>query len=75
MKRSGLVEGGASEAQIQGFLAEGDQTANTFRVPRNFKEAASEAARLRDVSFSAFLCSRLIDELASGKHMARKRDA
>lgn len=74
MKRSGHVEGGASEAQIQWFLAEGDQTANTFRVPRNLKEVASEAARLRDVSFSAFLCSRLIDELASGKHMARKRD-
>ena len=74
MKRSGLVEGGAGEAQIQGFLAEGDQTASTFRVSRNLKEAASEAARLRDVSFSAFLCSCVIDELASGKHMARKRD-
>ena len=73
MKRSELVEGGASEAQIQGFLAEGDQTANTFRVPRNLKEAASEAARLRDVSFSAFLCSCGIAELASGKRMARKR--
>ena len=69
MKRSGLVEGGAGEAQIQGFLAKGDQTANTFRVPRNLKEAASEAARLRDVSFPAFLRSCVIDELAS----ARKR--
>ena len=73
MKRSGLAEGGASEAQIQGFLAEGDQTASTFRVSRSFKEAASEAARLRDVSFSAFLCSCVIDELTSGKRMARKR--
>ena len=32
MKYSELVEGGASETQIQGFLAEGDQTAITFRV-------------------------------------------
>lgn len=67
MKYSELVEGGASETQIQGFLAEGDQTAITFRVPRNLKEAAAEAAKLRGVSFSAFLRSCVINELASGR--------
>ena len=67
MKYSELVEGGASETQIQGFLAEGDQTAITFRFPRNLKKAASEAAKLRGVSFSAFLRSCVINELASGR--------
>ena len=67
MKYSELVEGGASETQIQGFLAEGDQTAIPFRVPRNLKKAAAEAAKLRGVSFSAFLRSCVINELASGR--------
>ncbi|WP_249113763.1 hypothetical protein [Atopobium sp. oral taxon 416] len=67
MNYSELVEGGASETQIQGFLAEGDQTAVTFRVPKNLKEAATETARLRGVSFSAFLRSCVINELTSGR--------
>lgn len=33
MKYSELVEGGASETQIQGFLAKGDQTPLPFASP------------------------------------------
>lgn len=64
MKYSELVESGATEAQKQDFLSEGDATAITLRVPRNLKEAAAEAAQHKGVSFSAFVRMCLIDELS-----------
>lgn len=64
MKYSELVESGASEARRQGFLAEGEQMAITLRVPKNLKDAAVEAARLRGVSFSAFIRNCVINELS-----------
>lgn len=64
MKYSELVEGGATEAERQSFLAEGVPRPITLRVPQNLKEAAAEAARLRGVSFSAFVRTCLINELA-----------
>lgn len=63
MKYSDLVESGATETKRQDFLAEGDPTPITLRVPRNLKDAAVEAARLRGVSFSAFVRSCVINEL------------
>ena len=44
MKYSELVESGATEAKRQDFLAEGEQTPITLRVPKNLKDAAAEAA-------------------------------
>ena len=64
MKYSELVESGATEAKRQDFLAEGEQTPITLRVPKNLKDAAVEAARLRGVSFSAFIRNCIINELA-----------
>lgn len=63
MKYSELIESGATETERLGFLAEGDPTPITLRVPRNLKDAAAEAARLRGVSFSAFVRSCVINEL------------
>ncbi len=63
MKYSDLVESGATETKRQDFLAEGDPTPITLRVPRNLKDAAVEAARLRGVSFSAVVRSCVINEL------------
>ena len=40
MKYSELVECGATEARRQDFLAEGEQTPITLRVPKNLKDAA-----------------------------------
>ena len=60
MKYSELVESGATEAKRQDFLAEGEQTPITLRVPKN----AAGAARLRGVSFSAFIRNCIINELA-----------
>lgn len=64
MKYSELMESGATAAQRQGFLTEGEQTAITLRVPKNLKDAAAEAAKLRGVSFSAFIRNSIINELA-----------
>ena len=64
MKYSELVESGATEAKRQDFLAEGEQTPITLRGPKNLKDAAAEAARLRGVSFSAFIRNCIINELS-----------
>lgn len=64
MKYSELVEGGASDSQRKDFLAVGEQTPITLRVPKNLKDAAAEEARLRGVSFSAFIRNCIINELA-----------
>ena len=63
MKYSELVESGATEVRRQDFLADGEQTPITLRVPKNLKDAAVEAARLRGVSFSAFIRNCIISEL------------
>ena len=64
MKYSELVEKGASEARRQDFLAIGEPTPITLRVPKNLKDAAVETARLRGVSFSAFIRNCIINELS-----------
>lgn len=63
MKYSELVDRKTPGGQLQEFLADGDPVAITLRVPRNLKEAAAEAARLRGVSFSAFIRNCVINEL------------
>ena len=67
MKYSELVEGGASDSQRKDFLAVGEPTPITLRVPKNLKDAAVEQARLRGVSFSAFVRNCIINEL-SGRY-------
>ena len=64
MKYSECIEGGATEAQRQDFLAMGKPTPVTLRMPENLKNAAAETARLRGMSFSAFVRTHIIDELA-----------
>ena len=64
MKYSELVEGGASDSQRKDFLAVGEPTPITLRVPKNLKDAAAEEARLRGVSFSAFIRNCIINELS-----------
>ena len=64
MKYSELVEGGASDSQRKDFLAVGEPTPITLRVPKNLKDAAAEEARLRGVSFSAFVRNCIINELS-----------
>lgn len=67
VKYSDFVESGATQTQRMDFLSEGVPTPITLRVPRNLKEAATETARLRGVSFSAFVRSCIINELSEGE--------
>lgn len=60
-----LLSQGTPEADVRTYLAEGDTTAITIRIPSNLKAAAAEAASMRGMSFSAFIRGCLIDELAS----------
>ena len=64
MKYSELVEGGATDSQRKDYLAVGEPTPITLRVPKNLKDAAAEEARLRGVSFSAFIRNCIINELS-----------
>lgn len=63
MKYTDLIEQGSSEAQFRAFLSEGEPTPVTLRIPRNLKDAATETARLRGVSFAAFVRGCIISEL------------
>lgn len=41
----------------------GDMAAITIRIPRNLRDAGKEAAALKGVSFSAFVCMCMLNEL------------
>lgn len=64
VKYSELVHSGASRIELQEQLVGGEMTTITMRISKNLKEAGVEAARLRGVSFSAFIRSCMIDELS-----------
>lgn len=66
MRFSDLVESDASGTEKREYLADGEMTAITFRIPRNLKEAAQDEARNRGISFSAFVRSCMIQELSRG---------
>lgn len=59
-----LIERKATEREIQEYLADGKSTAITLRIPSNLHESAKEAAKLRGVSFSAFVRNCMIQELS-----------
>ncbi|MGO5474726.1 hypothetical protein [Parafannyhessea sp. LCP19S3_B1] len=63
MKYSDLVEDGANDNKKQEFLAGDGMASITIRIPKNLRDAGKEAATLRGVSFSAFICVCMIDEL------------
>lgn len=67
MRYSDLVEAQATETEIRTFLTEGELIAVTFRIPKNLKNAAMEASSLQGMSFSAFVRSCMIQELANKK--------
>ena len=67
MKYSDLLSKNPSETEIQKYLADGDQTAITIRIPKNLTEAAVEAAELKGMSFSAYIRNCLIADLSSGR--------
>lgn len=59
-----LIKSEASATDIQAYLAEGDQTAITIRIPKNLRDSAKEAAILRGTTFSALIRECVINELS-----------
>lgn len=64
MRYAELVESNATEREIQEYLANGETTTITLRIPGNLHESAKEAAALRGMSLSAFVRSCMIQELS-----------
>ena len=68
MKRySDLLERGASESEIQSFLAEGASVPVTIRIPSNLRDSAKEAASMTGMSYSAFVRMCIIEKLSKRK--------
>lgn len=67
MEYAELIKNNASPTDIQQYLAEGDVTAITIRIPRNLRDSAKEAAAMRGMAFSAFVRMCLIEELKKGE--------
>ena len=59
-----LVDSKASETDIRRYLVEGERVSVTMRVPDTLRDAAKEEAALRGMSFSAFVRTCMIEELA-----------
>ena len=58
-----LIKSGADPTDVQRFLADGEMTAITIRIPKNLRDSAKEAAELRGMSFSALVRAGLIQQL------------
>ncbi len=58
-----LVRNGTAEEDLRRHLASGDMEATTIRIPRNLKDAITEEADLKGISFSAQLRMCAIDAL------------
>lgn len=61
-----LLKNETCAADMQKYLAEGDMTAITIRIPKNLRDAAKEASTMRGMGFSAFLRMCMIEELTKG---------
>lgn len=59
-----LIKSNPDETEIRSFLVEGDQVSVTLRIPDTLRDAAKEEAALRGMSFSAFVRTCMIEELA-----------
>ena len=59
-----LIKGNPGETEIRSFLVDGEQVSVTLRIPDTLREAAKEEAALQGMSFSAFVRTCMIEELA-----------
>ena len=57
-----LIKSNPDETEIRSFLVDGDQVSVTLRIPDTLRDA--EEAALRGMSFSAFVRTCMIEELA-----------
>lgn len=68
MSYSDLLKAGVGGTELRSYLVDGEVVPVTMRIPSNLRDSAKEAAALRGTSFSAFVRSCMIDELAKGDH-------
>ncbi len=59
-----LIKSDPNETEIRSFLIDGEQVSVTLRIPDALRDAAKEEAALRGMSFSAFVRTCMIEELA-----------
>ena len=59
-----FIDDSPSETEIRSYLVEGDRVSVTLRIPDTLRDAAKEEASLRGMSFSAFVRTCMIEELA-----------
>lgn len=59
-----LLEGNPSETEIRSYLVDGERVSVTLRIPETLRDAAKGEAALRGMSFSAFVRTCMIEELA-----------
>lgn len=59
-----FIQGDADETEIRSFLVDGDQISVTLRITDTLGDAAKEETALRGMSFSAFVRTCMIEELA-----------
>lgn len=64
MKYSELLQNGATPTEIQAFLAEGEMSPVTMRIPSNLRDAAKEAATLSGMNFTSFVKLCIIEKLS-----------
>ena len=59
-----LIKSNPDETEIRSFLVDGDQVSVTMRIAERLRVAGKEEAALRGMSFSAFVRTCMIEELA-----------
>ncbi len=59
-----LLEREPSETEIRSYLVDGERVSVTLRIPETLRDAAKDEAALRGMSFSAFVRTCMIEELA-----------
>ena len=59
-----LIKNNPDETAIRSFLVNGSQVSVTLRIPDTLRDAAKAEASLRGMSFSAFVRTCMIEELA-----------
>lgn len=69
-----LVKAGACATDIQQYLAEGDTTAITVRIPQNLRDAAEEAAATRGMRYRAFVRMCIIEQLSNWSGVSKLGD-
>ena len=59
-----LIEENPSETVIRSYLVDGERVPVTLRIPETLRDTAKDEAALRGMSFSAFVRTCMIEELA-----------